>query len=216
MTVLGALVAILGGFRVTATVTLLSLAYAVPFAFLFGVGQFAATRSLRVLPTAVIEFWRSSPVVILLFVFYYALPSFGIRLPALAVATMVLGLNIGAYGSQAVRGALQALRRGQRQAGLAIGLTPSQTMLYVELPQACAAVAPTFVNLLIQLVKGTALVSLLTLTDMTAAAKALAQSRYDPVPIYGGLLLAYLLVCYPLTVAGRVLERRLARDGRGA
>lgn len=208
--------AIWGGFGVTAEVTLLSLAYGVPFALIFGILQFVTQGRTKSAVTIVIEFWRSSPVIILLFVFYYALPLAGLTLQAMSVATLVLGLNIGGYGSQAVRAALQTLDRGQYEAGMAMGLTRIQTLMLIELPQALKAMVPTFVNLLIQLVKGTALVSLITLADMTYKAKSVAQMTFDPASAYMGLLLSYFIICYPLTILGRSLERRLAVGKEGS
>lgn len=204
------------GFRVTAAVTLLGLLYAVPFAFIAGVLQHSLSGIRRMLVTATIEFWRSSPVIVLLFVFYYSLPAFGIHLSGLAVAALVLGLNIGGYGSQAVRAALQTLPRGQTEAGLALGLSRWKILALIELPQALRLMAPSFMNQLIQLIKGTALVSLITLTDMTYRAKELAQLEYNPVGIYSGLLIAYLILCYPVTVLGRFIEKRAAYAGRQA
>lgn len=210
MSFLDILGSIWSGFGVTVNVTLLSLAYGIPFALVFGVLQYSARGGWRVPVTAIIEFWRSSSVVILLFVFYYVLPIAGLTLSALTVSTLVLGLNIGGYGSQSVRAALQALDRGQYEAGMAIGLSRWQTLSLVELPQALRVMIPTFVNQLIQLVKGTALVSLLDLTDMTFKAKAIAQTTFDPAPAYLGLLLSYFVICYPLTILGRRLERQFA------
>ena len=217
MSFLDVLAGIWAGFGVTAQVTLLSLAYGVPFALVFGILQYSTTGWERALITSLIEFWRSSPVVILLFVFYYALPMVGLTLQAITVGTLVLGLNIGGYGSQAVRAALQALDRGQHEAGMAMGLTRFQTLTLVELPQALKAMIPTFVNLLIQLVKSTALVSLLSLADMTFRAKEIALSTFDPVATYVGLLVSYFVICYPLTIVGRLCERRLgvAREASG-
>jgi polar amino acid transport system permease protein len=128
---------------------------------------------------------------------------------------MVLGLHIGAYGSQAVRGALQAVDKGQGEAGRAVGLNDWQILLLIELPQALLAMVPTFINQFIQLVKGTALVSLVTLTDMTFRAKEIAQVDYDPVAIYTSLLLAFFVVCYPIALFGRWVEARVGK-GRGA
>ncbi|NIA67867.1 amino acid ABC transporter permease [Pelagibius litoralis] len=203
------LVGIFEGFRITAAVVFYGLLFAVPFALVFGILQHFTRGILRFLVTAVIEFWRSSPVIILLFVFYYALPIFGVVMSAMTVSALVLGLNIGGYGSQAVRAALQALDPGQVEAGLALGLRRSRILLLIELPQAIAMMMPTLMNLVIQLVKGTALVSLVTLGDMTFRAKEIAQIEYNPVGIYSGLLLAYFIVCYPVTVIGRWLERRV-------
>ena len=204
------------GFRVTGVVTAYGLLYAIPFAFIAGIAQYLAKSWVRWLVTLVIEFWRSSPVLILLFAFYYTLPLFGLTLSAMAVAALVLGLNIGGYGSQAVRAALQALDKGQVEAGAALGLTRGQTLVRIELPQAFMAMVPTFMNQFIQLIKSTALVSLITLTDMTYRAKEVSQIVFDPVAVYSALLLAYLIVCYPVTVLGRLIEKRVTRGRRSS
>jgi len=204
---------ILQGLGTTVAVTAYALVFAVPFALVFGVAQYLTRGVARLLVTGVIEFWRSSAVIILLFVFYYALPVVGVTLSALTVSAMVLGLNAGGYASQAVRAGLQALPAGQKEAGAALGLSRPAILLLIELPQALIAMSPTFVNTLIQLVKGTALVSLVTLTDMTFRAKEIAQVEYNPVAIYTALLLAFFIVCYPIALAGRWLEARVAAPG---
>ena len=204
---------ILQGLGTTAAVTAYGLVFAVPFALVFGVAQYLTHGGARLLVTSVIEFWRSSPVIILLFVFYYGLPLLGVTLSALTVSAMVLGLNAGGYASQAVRAGLQAIPTGQKEAGAALGLSRPAVLLLIELPQALVAMGPTFVNTLIQLVKGTALVSLVTLTDMTFRAKEIAQVEYNPVAIYTALLLAFFVVCYPIALAGRWLEARVAAPG---
>jgi polar amino acid transport system permease protein len=210
MSMLDIWLGILRGFRVTAFVTLYGLLFAIPFGLVFGVAQYLTTGLVRFAVTAVIEFWRSSAVIILLFVFYYALPVVGVTLPAMTVGAMVLGLNIGGYATQAVRAGLQALDRGQKEAGQALGLSRPAILLLIELPQALVAMSPTFINLVIQLVKATSLVSLITLTDMTFRAKEISQVEYDPVPIYLSLLLAYFVACYPIALFGRWLERRVS------
>ncbi|HTK02794.1 MAG TPA: amino acid ABC transporter permease [Bordetella sp.] len=212
----GILAGILQGFRVTALVTFYGMLWAVPFALCFGVLQYLARGPARAAVTTVIEFWRSSPVLILLFMLYYTLPSFGISLSGMTVGAMALGLNIGGYGSQAVRAALQALDRGQVEAGLALGLRRFDVLIAIELPQALVAMLPTFVNQFIQLVKGTAVVSLITLTDMTFRAKEIAELTYNPVGIYTALLVSYLMVCYPATLLGRWLESRVGIAHRGS
>lgn len=209
MSFIEVLFGIFQGLGVTLTVTALGMLYAVPFAFAAGIGQHVSRGLAYAAVTALIEFWRSTSVVILLYGFYYILPSAGLRLSGITVGAMVLGLHIGAYGSQAVRGALQALDKGQAEAGRAIGLRHWQILLLIELPQALLAMVPTFINQFIQLVKGTALVSLVTLTDMTFRAKEIAQLHYDPPKIYFALLVAYFMLCYPATIAGRWVERRV-------
>ncbi|MBZ9701661.1 MULTISPECIES: amino acid ABC transporter permease [unclassified Mesorhizobium] len=214
MTIIEIFAGIFQGFRITAVVTALGVLFAVPFALIFGVAQYLTRGVARFAVTAVIEFWRSSAVIILLFVFYYVLPVVGVQLPAIAVSAMVLGLNAGGYGSQAVRAGLQSLDRGQIEAASALGLPRRHTLALVELPQALTRMAPTFINQFIQLIKGTALVSLVTLTDMTFRAKEIAELQYNPVGVYTSLLLAYFVICYPVTVFGRWVEQRIGA-GRG-
>ncbi len=202
---------ILVGINVTIKVTLYGMLYAVPFAFVFGVAQHFTKGIIRLFVTSVIEFWRSSPVIILIYGFYFSLPGLGVQLSAMTVGAMVLGLNIGGYGSQAVRAALQALDPGQVEAGYALGFRRLRILYLIELPQALAAMTPTFINQFIQLVKGTSLVSLVTLADMTFLAKALSQIHYGPAKIYTALLIVYFLICYPATIIGRMIERRVSR-----
>lgn len=204
---------ILEGCRVTASVTLYALLFAIPFGLAFGVAQYLTRGLARFVVTAVIEFWRSSAVIILLFVFYYALPVVGVTLSAMTVAAMVLGLNTGGYASQAVRAGLQTLDRGQKEAGHALGLSRAAILLLIELPQALLVMSPTFINLVIQLIKATSLVSLITLTDMTFRAKEISQVYYEPVPIYLSLLLAYFLACYPIALFGRWVAQRVSPGG---
>ncbi|RYG12202.1 MAG: amino acid ABC transporter permease, partial [Burkholderiales bacterium] len=180
---------ILQGLSVTLQVACLGLLFALPFMFICGVAQYLSTGITRWGVTALIEFWRSSPVIVLLFVFYYSLPAFGITLPAMLVGSMVLGLNAGGYASQAVRAALQGLARGQVEAGRSLGFRRLPILLLIELPQALPIMMPSFINQFIQLLKGTSLVSLIMLTDMTFRAKEIAQVTYDPAGVYSGLLL---------------------------
>lgn len=202
---------LLEGIDVTLTVTAFGLAFAVPFALVAGIWQYFVTGWLRAPMTLFIEFWRSTPILVLMFMFYYSLPVAGIYMSAMTVAAMTLGFHIGAYGSQSVRAALQALDRGQVEAGLAVGLDRWTVLWRVELPQMVMAMLPTFVNQFIQLVKGTALVALITMTDMTHRAKEISQLTFDPPAIYTALLLAYFMILYPATIFGRYLERTLDR-----
>lgn len=145
------MIVILSGLDVTLRVTLYSLLYGLPFALLFGALQYRAGSWRRWIVTAIIEFWRSSSVVILLFFFFYVLPAFDLKLSAMSVSSLVLGINIGAYGSQVVRGALQSVERGQIEAGLSLGLPRLKVLLLVEFPQAVRLMIPTFINETIQL-----------------------------------------------------------------
>jgi polar amino acid transport system permease protein len=201
------------GLSVTLGVALYAMIFAVPFAFVFGVLQFLLRGYRRVCVTAVIEFWRSSSAIVLLFVFFYVLPFVGVRLDPYTVGAMVLGLNMGGYGTQVIRGALAALDRGQLEAARSLGLTRIQALLSVELPQAFRQMVPSFVNELIELIKLTALVSLITLADPTFRAKQIFQLTYQPAVIYSCLLVVYFVIGYPIARIGKRLERHFGVTG---
>ncbi|WP_052161673.1 amino acid ABC transporter permease [Hoeflea sp. BAL378] len=202
---------ILEGMDVTLTVTFMGLCFAIPFGLVAGILQHFLKGASRASVTMIIEFWRSTPVLVLMFMFYYSLPTVGIYLSATLVAASTLGLHVGAYGSQSVRAALQALDRGQVEAGFALGLRRPAILWTIELPQMVRAMLPTFVNQLIQLVKGTSLVALITMSDMTHRAKEISQLTFDPPAIYSALLLAYFILLYPITIFGRWLERKVGQ-----
>ena len=111
--------------------------------------------------------FRGTSALVQLFWFYFVLPLFGVQLPAMLVGIVVLALNAGAYGAEVVRGAIRAVPPGQREAGVALNLTRGQIMRRIVVPQAIPAMLPPAGNLLIELLKNTALVSLITITDLT-------------------------------------------------
>src|SRR4051794_3889385 len=201
------------GLNVTISVALYALLFAVPFALIFGISQYLTKGISRLAVTCTIEFWRSSSTIVLLFVFFYVLPFVGIRLDPYTVAAMVLGLNMGGYGGQVVRGALTALDLGQLEAARSLGLSRFQALLTVELPQAFRQMLPAFINELVELIKLTALVSLITLADPTFRAKQVFQLTYQPAVIYTILLLVYFMIGYPIARFGKRLERHFGATG---
>jgi polar amino acid transport system permease protein len=210
MTLEQILLKILEGAGVTLGIAGYALVFAIPFAFVLGTLQYLLHGMARAAVTALIEFWRNNAVIILLYVFYYLMPFAGLKWSAPTVGAFVLGCSAGAYGSQIVRGALQAIPRGQVEAGGALGLRRWHMLGLVEYPQAIRPMLPSFVNELIRLLQSTALVSLLTLADMTFRAKEISQLSHQPGTIYTALLVSYFVVSYPLAVLGRRLEKRVA------
>ncbi len=146
-----------------------------------------------------------------MFWFYFVFPFFGISLSPFLAGVLVLGLNIGAYGAEVVRGAILSVPRGQIEAAIAINMSPSLRMRRVILPQAFLLMLPPFGNLLIELLKSTALVSLITLSDLTFQGMVLRNSLGRTTEIFIWLLILYFAMAYPLTLGVRWLERRLSK-----
>ena len=135
----------------------------------------------------------------------------------MTVGILVLGLNAGAYGSEVVRGAIQAVPREQSEAAMALNLTQRQTLWRIILPQALLPMIPPFGNLLIELLKGTALVSLITLSELTFQGQILRAATLRSGEIFGLILVLYFLLALGISFAMRHLERRisLGRDYGG-
>jgi polar amino acid transport system permease protein len=203
---------LLQGIGVTMAVTALSALVVFPFALIFGVLEYRLRGFPRLLLTIFIDFWRSSSVIILLFFFFYVGPAFDLFLSAYAVGALVIGCNIGAYGSQALRAALESIGPGQREAGSALGLSRNRILFLIELPQALRKVIPIAGNEIIEIVKTSANVSLIGLADVTFKAKEVMQTTHQPAEIYTALLGVYIAICLPMALAIHALVRRGQRQ----
>ncbi|MGH7740174.1 MAG: ectoine/hydroxyectoine ABC transporter permease subunit EhuC, partial [bacterium] len=157
------------------------------------------------------EVFRGTSALVQLFWFYFALPFLGLRLNALTAGILVLGLNAGAYGSEVVRSAIRNVGVGQHEAALALNLTRRQKMIHIVFPQATLAMIPPAGNLLIELLKNTSLVSLITLSELTFQAETLRDATLQTTKIFSIVLLIYFLLAQGLSRLMRMLEKRLAR-----
>ena len=203
---------LIGGLWVTIQVTLGGTLVAFVCSFLAGLGRLSRDPIVRGLARGYIEVFRGTSALVQLFWVYFALPLLlGVRLDALVVGILALGLNIGAYGAEVVRGAIAAIPRGQIEAAIALNLSPWQRMRHVVLPQALVAMLPPFGNLLIELLKATALVSMITLTDLTRAGMFLRDETLRTAEIFGLLLVIYFVLSLGITHAVRRVERAVSR-----
>lgn len=199
---------LLQGAWVTVQITLLASALATVLAFAAGLASLARNPLVRAAARVYVEFFRGTSALVQLFWLFFALPLLGFQLVPLFAGVLALGLNIGAYGAEVVRGAIRAVPREQQEATVALNFTPWQRMRLVVLPQAVVAMLPPFGNLLIELLKCTALVSLITLSDLTFRAQVLRASTGETALIFTLVLVLYFAMAYALTLGVRFLERR--------
>lgn len=196
------------GLWMTVLITLGGCLLSIVCAFLAGLGRRSNDVVVRWFSIIYIEVFRGTSALVQFFWFYFALPLLiGVRLDAVVVGIVVLGLNIGAYGSEVVHAAIEAVPPGQRLASKALNLTKWQTMRYVILPQAVVMMLPSFGNLMIELLKSTALVSMITVTDLTRVGLFLRDDTHRTVEIFGILLLVYFGLSLCITAVTRWLER---------
>ena len=180
-------------------------------AFVVGLGRLSPLAPVRWLATAYIEFFRGTSIFVQLFWVYLVLPLLGLGLSPLAAGILVLGLNVSAYAAEVVRAGILAIGREQREASIALNLTRAQAMRHVILPQAFLVMLPTLGNNAIELLKATAIVSLISLADLTFQAQVVrAQTGNTAIPFIT-ILVIYFILALMISGCVRRLERRLAR-----
>jgi len=172
-------------------------------------------RLLRVpvaqrLVTLYVSAMRGTPLLVQVFIIYYGLPSIGIELPPITAGILALTLNVSAYMSETLRGAIHAVTQGQWLAGTSLGFTRSQTLRYIVGPQALRAAVPSLSNSLISLIKDTSLVSVIAVTELMLATKELISTTFQPFPLYVAAAGVYWLLSASFEQGQRWMERRLA------
>lgn len=202
---------ILQGAVVTLELTLMGSTLALVMAFIAGLGRLSRFFAVRALATLYIEFFRGTSIFVQLFWAYFVLPFVGLSLTPLQAGVLALGLNVGAYAAEVVRGAVQSVGREQREACIALNLGRWQAMRHVILPQALLVMLPTFGNNAIELLKATAVVSLISLTDMTFQAQVVRAQTGSTLMPFATILVLYFAMAVVIAWAMRALERRLAR-----
>jgi polar amino acid transport system permease protein len=202
---------LLRGAAVTLEVTAASGAIAFLLALTMGAASLSQSTVVRIAAKTYIEILRGTSALIQLFYIFFILPVLGIEITPMAAAAFGLGLTFSAYGAEIVRAGILGVDRGQWDAATALGMTRRLTFRRIILPQAFACMLAPFGNLLVELLKSTSLVSLITLTDLTFAGTQVITSTGKPGQTWAAVLVLYFLMCFPLALAMRSLETRFTR-----
>ncbi|WP_102959390.1 amino acid ABC transporter permease [Mangrovicella endophytica] len=198
------------GFLITLAVSGLVVVISLVVGVALGVGLVYGPLPLRLAVRIFSDTIRGIPILVLIFFVYYGLPAIGLQLDAFAAAVLALTLFKVAQVVEYVRGAIASIPAGQAEAAKAIGLTFAARLRYVIFPQATRRFLPPFVNGVTDAVKGSALVSLLGVTDLMHAINQVIGRTYDALPLYLLGAVIYFLVNYALSSLSRRLERRYA------
>ena len=177
----------------------------------------AVTRLARVpvlsqLAALYVSCMRGTPLLVQLFVIYFGLPSIGIQFDPLTAGILGLSLNVGAYLSETIRGAINGVEHGQWNAARSLGLTQSQTLRYVVGPQALRLAVPSLSNSLISLIKDTSLVSVIAVGELMLATKEVIATTFQPFPLYLAAAAIYWAMSAFFETLQRKLETRLNRS----
>ncbi|MCW7538836.1 amino acid ABC transporter permease [Aquabacterium sp. A7-Y] len=165
---------------------------------------------LRQAATVYVSAMRGTPLLVQVFIVYYGLPSVGIEFSPLTAGILALTLNVAAYLSESLRGAVTGVGRGQWMAGTSLGLTHLQTLRHIVAPQALRMAVPSLSNSLISLIKDTSLVSVIAVTELMLATKELISTTFQPFPLYLAAAGVYWLLSLCFEQVQRRLEKRLA------
>ena len=166
--------------------------------------------------TVYVGFFRGTPLVVQLLITYYVLwPLFGLSLSPLNTSIIVFGLNSAAYVSEIMRGGVLSVDIGQLEAGRAVGLSYSTTMLKIVIPQAVKNILPTLGNEFIALIKDTSVVSFVAATDLYKTFTEIGNVRYEYFMPYLAMALLYIILVLLISWGIKIMERSLRKSDRG-
>ncbi len=204
------------GLLVTLQLIVLGSALTVVVAFVLGLGRMSRFWFLRFPSAVFIETFRGTSMIVQLFWVFFALPFLGIELTALVAGVLVLAFNEGAYGAEIVRGAIKSRPVGQTEACIALGIGPVKRMRRILIPQSIPAMLPPFGNVMIDLLKNSALLSTITVLELTYQGNTIRQITGETTAVFTTLLVIYFVLSMLIYVVFQVLESRFAVvDRRG-
>ena len=203
-----ALPLLLRGAGLTLILTGCTLALGVPAGLGVALARLSPFAPLRALATVYVELVRGTLLLMQIYVIYFVLPALGVSLPPFTAGLAALSLNAAAYVAEIFRAGIESIDVGQREAGQALGMSDTQTMRYIILPQTVRRVLPPLTNEAVALLKDSSLVSVVALSELMRVGKEVATTAGAPTTIYLAVALLYLAMTLPLTTLVRHLENR--------
>ncbi|HWL67199.1 MAG TPA: ectoine/hydroxyectoine ABC transporter permease subunit EhuD [Geminicoccus sp.] len=198
---------------VTIQATLMGFVLALVLGLVFAILRMSRAAWIALPVAALVEFIRSTPLLIQIFFLYFVFPEFGLSLDALTAGVLALGLHYGTYCAEVFRAGLDNVPRGQWEASVALNLSPYHTFRDIIIPQAIPPVVPALGNYLVALFKETPLLSAIAVLELMQQAKILGSTTFryiEPITLVGAFFLLFSLVAAALI---RMVERRLNRIG---
>lgn len=202
---------LLKGALVTVQVSVLAMALAMVLGLVAAIGRLSRTRLLRSVAGVYIEVIRGTPLLVQLFIVYYGLPSYGIRLEPFTAGFLTLGVHYGAYLSEVYRAGILAVDRGQWEAAASIGMNRRTVLRQIILPQAIRTILPPIGNYFISMLKDSALVATISVAELLRSGQLRVAVTFRAMDIYLMVAAIYLAMSYPLSLLTRALEKRSSR-----
>ena len=203
------------GAGVTIKITVMSVALGVLIGLFVGIARICRVRPLRFLAAVYVDFFRGTPLLVQIFLFYFAVPVItGQRIDPYVAAVGSCGINSGAYVAEIVRAGIQSIDEGQMEAGRSLGMTWVQTMRYSIVPQAIKRVIPPLGNEFIALLKDSSLVSVIGFEELTRRGQLIIAKTYGSLEIWFSVAIIYLVMTLSISRLVAYLEKRYNTDDR--
>ena len=207
---------LLRGALLTLEITALSVGFGLILGLILGLSQLAKTPLLRWPAKVYVDFIRGTPLLIQIFIIYFALPAIiGQRIDPFVAAVAACSINSGAYVAEIFRAGIQSIEVGQMRAGLSLGMTWGQTMRYIILPQAFKRIIPPLGNEFIAMLKDSSLVSVIGFEELTRTGQLIIAETYGSLEIWTSVAIIYLVMTLTITRLVSRLEKKFkASDAR--
>jgi glutamine transport system permease protein len=199
---------LLAGAWVTIQFTVVSAIFGMILGLVVAIARISRNPFLRIISTAYVEFFRGTPLLVQIFIIAFGIGQW-INVPDFLAGVIALSINSGAYTSEIFRAGIQSISKGQMEAGRSLGLTYSQTMWHIIIPQAFRFCVPPLGNELIALLKDSSLVSIIAVTDLMRAGREITGRTVRPFETFTLVAFLYLAMTLPLTMLVRWAERKL-------
>lgn len=203
------------GACVTVQITAISVGLGLFFGLFIGIAQISRVAFFRVPAKVYVDFLRGTPLLVQIFMIYFALPLLiGTRIDPFIAAIVACSINSGAYIAEIFRAGIQSIDKGQMEAGRSLGLNWSQTMRFIIIPQAFKRIIPPLGNEFIAMLKDSSLVSVIGFEELTRQGQLVIASTYGAMEIWTAVALIYLLMTMPITRLVAYLEKRFKSNDR--
>ena len=203
---------LMSGLQMTLIISATTLVFAMIGGLLLALVDMSRYLAVRAIGLAIGEVIRNTPILVQLLWVYYVLPIvFNIRVSSLAGILIGLSLYMAAFISEVYRAGIQAVPKGHREAAQVLGLTPAQSFMRIVLPQAIRMTLPPLASNFVQLIKFSSLGAVISVSEITRRGMELSSSTFRPLETFSFIAVVYFFICWPLAMAIRIWEGRLAR-----
>ena len=200
---------LLNGLWMTTWISLVSIFIGFIFSIILCLGRLSSYSFINFICRLYISAIRGTPLLVQLTIVFYFLPYWGINIPSIMAAIIALSMNTAAFQAEILRGGFQSIPHGQKETAWSYGYTSFQSLRYIELPQVLRKTLPSLTNETIDIIKNSALISTIAVTDLMRITQVYSSTTYRPIEFFVTAGVLYLILTFSITILGRYIESRL-------